>query len=826
MAEYTISKIELPNGDICNISPTWENIKSKPIISSPSPNGTSISFIDTIAQTNGTISATKKTVPNATTSENGLMLSNDKEKLDNIDLIKQVKTVSIEPVQSGSGDPSPTNVRPISGWTGANVVVSPTTDAHDGTTYPISWETEAGTVYGGTLDVTTGLLTVDRAMVDLGTLNWRRNGQGVQFYSDPIANAVNDYSGRNVICSCYTGGNAYNPTVNYLICIAEQLHRAFVTDDRYTDGIALKNALSGAQLVYELATPQTYQLTPNQILLLAEHKHVWADCGDITLQSCFTNNAANVTGIVDISHGGTGATSAADAWIALGGDASGKHADSYFVKAITSTDNAIVRFNGTSGQVQNSGVTIDDSNNITATKFTGPLEGNATTATEFSSGTTVKLTGDITGESSSSKKGWSIATTIGESKVTNAMLAGSIANGKLANSSIKIGNKTINLGETATLADIGVNYPVTGVKGNAESSYRTEKVNLTAANIGAVAKSGDTMTGNLTLKNPAAASNTQVKVETVRSSGSVTLRADNEGGNITILSPNGKQFEMDVYNDTTFRLYAYDDSNNFKNLTFSRTNGQLSTSGSIISGGNIVAGNASATYQAHATAQTVKGQYFIYCDGSSGTRGLWTINSAGTGAAVITTNDSNASTFNGNATNVTGTVAIANGGTGATTAANARSSLGITPANIGAKATQSAVSSPTASGTAAAFIDTISQNAQGVITATKKNVTPASIGAARCLNLDSSDSNSNLIYNELSKIQNGETATIYVHGTPFNALTGKTAVTTFGTVLRVTTSNFRFNLMTIAGNTSYGFQATVSSTSITHGTVYTYKGTE
>ena len=30
-------------------------------------------------------------------------------------------TVAIEPVQSGSGDPSPTNVRPISGWTGANV---------------------------------------------------------------------------------------------------------------------------------------------------------------------------------------------------------------------------------------------------------------------------------------------------------------------------------------------------------------------------------------------------------------------------------------------------------------------------------------------------------------------------------------------------------------------------------------------------------------------------------------------------------------------------------------------------------------------------------
>lgn len=40
-------------------------------------------------------------------------------------------------------------------------------------------------------------------------------------------------------------------------------------------------------------------------------------------------------------------------------------AESYFVKAITSTDNAIVRFDGTSGQIQKSGITIDDSDNMT-----------------------------------------------------------------------------------------------------------------------------------------------------------------------------------------------------------------------------------------------------------------------------------------------------------------------------------------------------------------------------------------------------------------------------------------------------------------------------
>ena len=53
-------------------------------------------------------------------------------------------------------------------------------------------------------------------------------------------------------------------------------------------------------------------------------------------------------------------------------------------------------------------------------------------------------------------------------------------------------------------------------------------------------------------------------------------------------------------------------------------------------------------------------------------------------------------------------VTIAQGGTGATTAANARTNLGV-------KATQTAVSDPAYDGNSLTFIDSISQNAQGVI---------------------------------------------------------------------------------------------------------------
>ena len=64
-----------------------------------------------------------------------------------------------------------------------------------------------------------------------------------------------------------------------------------------------------------------------------------------------------------------------------------------------------------------SGTTEITTPKITATSVIGALTGNASTATQFSSDASVELTGDVTG-SASSKKGWSIATTIKNSGVT------------------------------------------------------------------------------------------------------------------------------------------------------------------------------------------------------------------------------------------------------------------------------------------------------------------------------------------------------------------------------------------------------------------------
>jgi hypothetical protein len=51
----------------------------------------------------------------------------------------------------------------------------------------------------------------------------------------------------------------------------------------YTDAASFTAAMNGQTLVYKLATPQTYQLTGQQLMTLLGSNNVWADTGDVTV---------------------------------------------------------------------------------------------------------------------------------------------------------------------------------------------------------------------------------------------------------------------------------------------------------------------------------------------------------------------------------------------------------------------------------------------------------------------------------------------------------------------------------------------------------------
>ena len=181
------------------------------------------------------------------------------------------------------------NICPISGWTQVNVNHS---DAD--MTNPTTITIDLGqTVYGGKLDVLSGVLTVDRAMVDLGAKNWYPSTAAGRTRFRTSITDIERISSPNVraslLCSNYptkTANQTYQGTTG--VSLQQNEADIYIYDPQMESmtGGEFKSAMSGVQLVYKLATPQTYQLTPTEVATLLGDNTIWADTGDTTAEYC------------------------------------------------------------------------------------------------------------------------------------------------------------------------------------------------------------------------------------------------------------------------------------------------------------------------------------------------------------------------------------------------------------------------------------------------------------------------------------------------------------------------------------------------------------
>ena len=155
-----------------------------------------------------------------------------------------------------------------------------------------------GTRYGGTLDVLTGVLTVDRAMRTVnGSENWAIENADAShkkywITDSTIAKSSNYKASAYIICDKLpTAVNSYDYTTNYMAITGwastasvNYLYIIVNTDNTdIADVTALKAWLTENPLtvVYKLATPQTVQLTAQQVTSLLGVNHISADCGDV-----------------------------------------------------------------------------------------------------------------------------------------------------------------------------------------------------------------------------------------------------------------------------------------------------------------------------------------------------------------------------------------------------------------------------------------------------------------------------------------------------------------------------------------------------------------
>ena len=141
-----------------------------------------------------------------------------------------------------------------------------------------------GTRYGGTLNVTTGVLTIDRAMEDLGTLTWylgSNSGYGQFFYAAISGKATGT---TNVLSDRYKteARGDWTAATDHAIAGNSGSSQIYIKDSRYSSASTFKTAMNGIYVCYELATPTTVQLTPTEVATLLRQNNIWADTGDIT----------------------------------------------------------------------------------------------------------------------------------------------------------------------------------------------------------------------------------------------------------------------------------------------------------------------------------------------------------------------------------------------------------------------------------------------------------------------------------------------------------------------------------------------------------------
>lgn len=161
-------------------------------------------------------------------------------------------------------------------------------EPYQGQQISLDWQTEAGTVYRGELNVTNGTLKATHRYLDLSTITngWNRvPSQGIYFFYYGLSDGSRA-DNPDGLCSAYPMTTAVPMpdkscrlygSANYNFC------RLAIRDDRYETTAEFGQAMAGYHVIYELAEPLTYQFTPQQIQTLLGVNNVFASTGDVTV---------------------------------------------------------------------------------------------------------------------------------------------------------------------------------------------------------------------------------------------------------------------------------------------------------------------------------------------------------------------------------------------------------------------------------------------------------------------------------------------------------------------------------------------------------------
>jgi hypothetical protein len=158
-----------------------------------------------------------------------------------------------------------------------------------GNQIPVSWS-DAGTVYGGWVDAVKGVGSSQYGIVDISTIangNFTLN-TGLSGVDRWIAttlpsnckNIGNSLTTPNLFADIYRAEAISTANSNRDTWIATILNGSilfYVPSGTYGSQTAFITAMTGHNLIYELATPQSFSLTPIQLKSLIGTNNIWSN---------------------------------------------------------------------------------------------------------------------------------------------------------------------------------------------------------------------------------------------------------------------------------------------------------------------------------------------------------------------------------------------------------------------------------------------------------------------------------------------------------------------------------------------------------------------
>lgn len=147
------------------------------------------------------------------------------------------------------------------------------------------------TVYGGTLDVENGEVTITQVAMQINPNDWLQS----QTYNTLFFwnNFTNYSASKRVVCNKYKSVSGASGTAQAYgkgdgtICLRSTTSAAnnsiYIRDDSITDIATFRASMSDLQIIYMLKNPTTISLTPEEVQLLKGVNNIWTDGDTIEL---------------------------------------------------------------------------------------------------------------------------------------------------------------------------------------------------------------------------------------------------------------------------------------------------------------------------------------------------------------------------------------------------------------------------------------------------------------------------------------------------------------------------------------------------------------